>query len=67
MGGRDLLRDHEIELLSVDGARQALTADIIVLATGTRPRASSTVPIDHEHIMDSDSILSMIYLPRSLR
>ena len=65
-GRARFIADHEIELLSVDGARQALTADVIVLATGTRPRASSTVPIDHEHIMDSDSILSMIYLPRSL-
>jgi NAD(P) transhydrogenase len=24
------------------------------------------VPIDHEHVLDSDSILSMLYLPRSL-
>ena len=58
--------DHEIELLSVDGARQLLSANIIVLATGSRPRLTSDIPIDHEHILDSDSLLSMIYLPRSL-
>lgn len=58
--------DHEIELLSVDGARQLLSAKIIVLATGTRPRLTPEIPIDHEHILDSDSLLSMIYLPRSL-
>lgn len=58
--------DHQIELQSVDGARQLLTASVIVLATGTRPRATPETPIDHEHILDSDSILSMIYLPRSL-
>ncbi|MGE0273896.1 MAG: Si-specific NAD(P)(+) transhydrogenase [Nitrospiraceae bacterium] len=58
--------EHEIELLSVDGAKQILWADIIVLATGTRPRLTPDIPIDHEHILDSDSLLSMIYLPRSL-
>jgi NAD(P) transhydrogenase len=58
--------DHEIELLSVDGARELLSADIIVLATGSRPRQTPDIPIDHEHILDSDSLLSMIYLPRSL-
>lgn len=57
---------HEIELLLVDGGKQALMAETIVLATGTRPRITSEIPIDHEHILDSDSLLSMIYLPRSL-
>jgi NAD(P) transhydrogenase len=57
---------HELELLSVNGARQNLSAEIIVLATGTRPRLTPDIPIDHEHILDSDSLLSMIYLPRSL-
>jgi NAD(P) transhydrogenase len=58
--------DHEIELLSVDGARQILSTEIMILATGTRPRVTPDIPIDHEHILDSDSLLSMIYLPRSL-
>jgi NAD(P) transhydrogenase len=53
-------------MLTVDGITQTLTADTIVIATGSRPRAPVDIPIDHEHILDSDSILSMIYLPRSL-
>ena len=55
-----------IEMLSIDGIKQLITADTIVIATGSRPRAPAGVPIDHENILDSDSILSMIYLPRSL-
>ena len=55
-----------LEMLSVDGVTQLFTADTIVIATGSRPRAPVEIPIDHEHILDSDSILSMIYLPRSL-
>jgi NAD(P) transhydrogenase len=58
--------DRLIEMLTVDGMKQTLSADTIVIATGSRPRAPVDIPIDHEHILDSDSILSMIYLPRSL-
>lgn len=58
--------DSLIEMHTVDGMKQTFTADTIVIATGSRPRAPIEIPIDHEHILDSDSILSMIYLPRSL-
>jgi NAD(P) transhydrogenase len=65
-GRARLLSPHEVQLEAVDGACQTLLADTIVLATGSRPRSLPEIPIDHEHILDSDSILSMIYLPRSL-
>ena len=58
--------DNLIEMQTIDGMIQTLTADTIVIATGSRPRAPLDLPIDHEHILDSDSILSMIYIPRSL-
>ena len=65
-GRARLLSPHEVELETVDGACQTLTADTIVLATGSRPCSIPEIPVDHEHVLDSDSILSMIYLPRSL-
>ena len=37
-----------------------------LIATGSTPRQPDNVPIDHEHILDSDSILNMAYLPESL-
>lgn len=55
-----------IEMETVDGGVQLFTAPIIVLATGSRPRNPENIPVDHEHILDSDSLLSMIYLPKSL-
>jgi NAD(P) transhydrogenase len=58
--------DRVVEMQAVDGACQLFTADYIVLATGSRPRNPDEIPVDHEHILDSDSLLSMIYLPRSL-
>ena len=42
------------------------SAALIVVATGSRPRNPPEIPVDHENILDSDSILSMIYLPASL-
>jgi NAD(P) transhydrogenase len=65
-GRAGFLDTHTIDMLTVDGGRQSLTADAIILATGSRPRNPENIPVDHEHILDSDSLLSMIYLPRSL-
>lgn len=65
-GRARFVSDRIIEMQAVDGAQQQFTADTIVIATGSRPRNPSEIPVDHEHILDSDSLLSMIYLPRSL-
>lgn len=56
----------ELELELRSGERRRVTADHVVLAVGSRPREPKGVPVDHERILDSDSILSMTYLPRSL-
>jgi NAD(P) transhydrogenase len=57
---------HELEITPPGGARQRVTADYFVIATGSRPRQPGEMQIDHERILDSDSILSLIYLPQSL-
>lgn len=57
---------HELEVLSPRGGKSRVHADHVVIATGSRPRRPDNVPIDHENILDSDSILSMTYLPTSL-
>lgn len=65
-GRARFLSDHVVEIDEIGGGRRAFTADLIVIATGSRPRCPADIPVDHEHILDSDSILSMIYLPQSL-
>lgn len=57
---------QRLEVTQVNGEQQQLQADKIVIATGSYPRHPDNIPIDHEHIFDSDSILSMLYLPKSL-
>lgn len=65
--GRARFRDpHTLAVQTVLGGERTLHADLIVLATGSRPRTPPEVPVDHEHVYDSDSILSMAYLPKSL-
>jgi NAD(P) transhydrogenase len=57
---------HRLELRQVDGGVVDVAADRIVIATGSRPRRPDHVLVDHEHVLDSDSILSLAYLPRSI-
>ena len=48
------------------GENRVIEAKHIVIATGSRPRTPEHIDVDHEHVLDSDSILSLIYLPTSL-
>ncbi len=65
-GRARFVSDTLIHLSALNGTTHAFTGDTIVIATGSRPRVPENTPVDHEHILDSDSILSMIYVPRSL-
>src|SRR5205085_11702195 len=56
----------EIEVRRVDGSNRRFAAKNVIIAAGSVPRAVPGIPIDHEHVLDSDSILSMVYLPSSL-
>lgn len=57
---------REIAIQKVHGEEQHYTAEFFVVATGSTPRVPPNVPIDHEHILDSDSILSLTYLPQTM-
>ena len=57
---------EEIEVMAVDGTITSYSADNFLIATGSRPRHAGAVVVDHENIFDSDSILSLIYLPGSM-
>jgi NAD(P) transhydrogenase len=65
--GRGALLDAgRVEVERLDGSRTVLQAHRILLATGSRPRHVPAIQVDHEHILDSDSVLSLPYLPRTL-
>lgn len=45
---------------------EIVTADKIVIATGSRPRRPDNIPFDDRVIVDSDSLLELDAIPRSL-
>jgi NAD(P) transhydrogenase len=58
----------DVDRIVVDGlhARNEVVADHVVIATGTVPARSSRVPVDGRIIVDSDSVLGLRALPRSM-
>ncbi|WP_454063211.1 Si-specific NAD(P)(+) transhydrogenase [Candidatus Nitrospira salsa] len=65
-GRAKFLSDREVTIQGIDGKPIILSANFIVVGTGSSPRVPDNIPVDHEHILDSDSILSLVYLPKSL-
>lgn len=65
-GRASFVDNHTLAVVKVGGESIQLTAETIIIATGSIPRKPNNIPVDHEHILDSDSILSMMYLPSSL-
>ena len=57
---------NEIAISKVRGEGMVVRAEKVIVASGSRPRNPPHVAVDHENILDSDSILSMTYLPRSI-
>jgi NAD(P) transhydrogenase len=65
-GRARFLSSTEIEVSKVRGEKDRYSAANIIIASGSIPRQPDNIPVDHENIFDSDSILTMLYLPRSL-
>jgi len=57
---------HRLRVTIPDGSTQELQADAVLLATGTRPFHPPQITFDHALVYDSDSILMLDHLPRSL-
>jgi NAD(P) transhydrogenase len=57
---------HTIEIIQARGARELLTADHFVIATGSRPYRPRDVDFTHPRIFDSDTILKLEDTPQSI-
>ncbi len=57
---------HHLQITDSSGSAQQVSADVIVLATGSRPRRPAEVPFDKQRVLDSTSILKLRQLPESL-
>jgi NAD(P) transhydrogenase len=66
-GAARFLDDHAVEVLGERrGEHQTVTADKIIIATGTRPARPPSVQFDDRHVVDSDGILAMEAIPASM-
>jgi NAD(P) transhydrogenase len=65
-GRGSFIDPRHVEILRLDGSKSILQAHRIIICTGSRPRHVEAIGVDHEHILDSDSILSIPYIPRTM-
>ncbi|MBI2215452.1 MAG: Si-specific NAD(P)(+) transhydrogenase [Acidobacteria bacterium] len=64
-GSARLAGTHEVVVESATGA-STLSGDVILIASGSSPLRPEHVPFDHDRICDSDSILEIGSIPKSL-
>jgi NAD(P) transhydrogenase len=57
---------HTLQVTDTGGNLRKISAEAIVLATGSRPRRPADVPFDKKIVLDSTSILNLRHLPDSL-
>jgi len=66
-GGQAVLVDpHSVEVRSANGAVSRVTADHIIIATGSRPYHPPELDFNHPRVCDSDSILKYPEQPFSI-
>ncbi len=57
---------HSVEIDDGDGRLRRATADKIIVATGTQPARPDSVDFDDRTVIDSDGILRLERIPRSM-
>lgn len=57
---------HEVEVVDENGDRHVYTGGHILIACGTRPFRPDHVPFNKSNVLDSDEVLELSQLPRSL-
>lgn len=61
------LGPHTVEVVGRDGRRRdAVRGEVILIATGSRPNHPDDVPFDGNTVFDSDSILKLPRLPKTM-
>ena len=64
--GEASLKDNQTVLVKSSKSETELSGEIILVATGSSPHHPPEIPFDHELIFDSDSILKMKHIPKTM-
>jgi NAD(P) transhydrogenase len=65
-GEASLVDPHTVQVIRHDGSTIDLETDIVLIATGSSPFRAPDVPFDHRLIFDSDEILTMEHIPKTM-
>ena len=57
---------HTVEAVDARGITRSLRGETILIATGSKPHRPPEIPFDDKSIFDSDSILAMDRIPKSM-
>jgi NAD(P) transhydrogenase len=57
---------HTVEVLALGAPPRTITAEYILLATGSKPFQPANIPFDDEDVDDSDTILLIDRLPKTM-
>src|SRR5262245_40219422 len=67
LAGRATLVDpHTVEIESDDGALRRVSAEVILVATGSSPDRPAFIPFNRDNVFDGDTVLQMTRLPQSM-
>jgi NAD(P) transhydrogenase len=65
-GPARFLSRREVAVEQADGKRVVLEADVVLLASGSRPRHPPNIPMDDPDVHDSENILDIEHAPESI-
>ncbi len=64
--GEASLKDQYTVRIKISNSEKEISGDIILIATGSSPHRPPEIPFDDELIFDSDSILNMKRIPKTM-
>jgi NAD(P) transhydrogenase len=65
-GSAGFVDTHTISVSQPGGSTENISGDFILIATGSRPHRPREIPFDDKFVFDSDSILQMDRIPKSM-
>ena len=65
-GRASFVDPHVVSIDGADGERVLCRAEYVLIASGTRPAHSSSIPFDQERVFDTDAMLNLPALPKLL-
>jgi NAD(P) transhydrogenase len=65
-GDASLVDAHTVKIVSAGAGTYTVSAEVILIATGSRPRRPDNIPFDDVFIDDSDEVLQLPQIPKQL-